>query len=48
MSRIRTGWRLAKDSWRVRRADRSPAIFPLLSTVFSAVALMATLALGSA
>lgn len=38
MSRIRTGWRLAKDSWAVLRADRSLAIFPLLSTLFAAVA----------
>lgn len=46
MSRIRTGWRLAKHSWAVLRADRSLAIFPLLSTAFAAVALALTLTPG--
>ena len=46
MGRIRTGWRLAKDSWTVLRADRSLAIFPLLSTTFAAVALALTLTPG--
>jgi len=35
MSRIRTGWRLTKDSWAVLKADRSLAIFPVLSTAFA-------------
>ena len=38
MSRIRMGWRLAKDSWAVLKADRSLAIFPLLSTLAAAAA----------
>jgi len=46
MGRIRRGWRLAKDSWAVLRADRSLAIFPLLSTTFAAVALALTLTPG--
>lgn len=46
MSRIRTGWRLAKDSWTLLRADRSLAIFPALSTAFAASALALTLTPG--
>ena len=46
MSRISTGWRLAKDSWALLRADRSLAIFPALSTAFSAVALALLLTPG--
>jgi len=46
MSRIRTGWRLAKDSWAVLKADRSLAIFPALSTAFAAGALALTLTPG--
>lgn len=46
MSRIRTGWRLAKDSWAVLKADRSLVIFPALSTGFAAVALALTLTPG--
>lgn len=33
MNRIKRGWRLAKDSWAVLRADRSLTIFPVLSFV---------------
>ena len=46
MSRVRTGWRLAKDSWAVLRADRSLAIFPALSTAFATGALALTLTPG--
>lgn len=46
MSRIRTGWRLAKASFALVRADRSLAIFPLLSTAFAAAALALTLTPG--
>jgi len=46
MGRIRTGWRLAKDSWAVLRADRSLAVFPALSTAFATVALALTLTPG--
>ncbi len=46
MSRIATGWRLAKASWALLRADRSLAIFPALSTAFIAVALALTLTPG--
>jgi len=46
MKRIRTGWRLAQDSWALLRADRSLAVFPLLSTAFSAVAIALLLTPG--
>jgi len=46
MSRITTGWRLAKESWALLRADRSLAIFPALSTAFSALALALLLTPG--
>ena len=46
MGRISTGWRLAKDSWAVLRADRSLAVFPALSTAFATVALALTLTPG--
>jgi hypothetical protein len=46
MSRVRTGWRLAKESWALLRADRSLAAFPALSTVFVAIALALTLTPG--
>ena len=46
MTRIKTGWRLAKDSWAVLRADRSLAIFPLLSFAFAAVAFALLIAPG--
>jgi hypothetical protein len=38
MSRISTGWRLAKASFGVLRADRSLAIFPLVSIACATVA----------
>ena len=31
--RISRGWKLAKESWRVLRSDRSLAIFPVISFV---------------
>ncbi|MCW2925415.1 MAG: conserved hypothetical rane protein [Thermoleophilia bacterium] len=37
--RIRTGWRLAGASWRVLKADRSLAIFPVLSAIFAVLAI---------
>src|SRR4051812_35562733 len=46
MSRIATGWRLAKDSLAVLKADASLALFPLLSTACIAVALALTLTPG--
>jgi len=46
VARIKTGWRLAKDSWAVLKADRSLAIFPALSTAFATVALALTLTPG--
>ena len=46
MSRIATGWRLARDSWRLLKADRSLAIFPALSTAFAALAIALTLTPG--
>ncbi len=46
MKRIKTGWRLAKDSWAVLRADRSLAVFPLLSTAFGALAVVLLVAPG--
>ena len=48
MRRISTGWRLAKDSWAVLVADRSLAVFPVLSFVSAAVALTIFLAPGLA
>ncbi|MEO7197281.1 MAG: hypothetical protein ABIZ50_02295, partial [Solirubrobacterales bacterium] len=47
MSRIRTGWRLAGESWRVLRADRSLAVFPLLSFIFAALAFALLIAPGA-
>jgi hypothetical protein len=46
MSRVRTGWRLAKDSWAVLRSDRSLALFPALSTAFATGVLALTLTPG--
>ncbi len=46
VKRITTGWRLARDSWAVLRADRSLAIYPLLSTVFAALAIALLVAPG--
>lgn len=39
MRAISTGWRLAKDSWRVLVADQSLAVFPILSFLSATVAL---------
>ena len=46
MTRVRTGWRLAKHSWALLRADWSLAVFPLLSTFFITIALALTLTPG--
>jgi hypothetical protein len=46
MSRIATGWRLAKHSWTVLRADSSLALFPVLATAFAALAVALTLTPG--
>ena len=46
MSRISTGWRLAKKSFALMRDDRSLAVFPLLSAIFIAIALALTLTPG--
>lgn len=40
MTRARTGWRLARESWAVLRADRSLAIFPILSFLTSVAAVI--------
>jgi hypothetical protein len=47
-SRIGRGWRLAKDSWRVLRSDRSLALFPVVGFIGSVVALVIILAPGVA
>ena len=44
--RIGTGWRLAKDSWALMRADGSLAFFPLIATAFVSVVLALTLTPG--
>ena len=46
MKRIRTGFRLAKDSFALLRRDRTLTIFPLLSAAFVAVVLALTLTPG--
>jgi len=46
MNRIKRGWRLAKDSWAVLRADRSLTIFPVLSFVAAATAFALIMAPG--
>lgn len=38
MDRIRRGWALTKQSWRVLQNDRSLLIFPILSTIFAVLA----------
>ncbi|MEA2374821.1 MAG: hypothetical protein QOD53_1284 [Thermoleophilaceae bacterium] len=48
MTRIRLGWRLAKDSWAVLRADRSLAIFPILAFVSATIAFFILIAPGVA
>lgn len=37
MGRVAGGWELAKESWRVLRADRSLAIFPIISAMATVV-----------
>lgn len=44
--RIGRGWRLAKDSWRVLRSDRSLALFPVVGFLGAAVSLVILLAPG--
>ncbi|HYI36460.1 MAG TPA: DUF6159 family protein [Thermoleophilaceae bacterium] len=46
MNRIKRGWRLAKDSWAVLKADRSLTIFPVLSFVSAATAFALIMAPG--
>lgn len=46
-SRFQRGWRLAKDSWRVLRSDRSLTLFPVVGFVAAAVALAIILAPGA-
>ena len=46
MTRIKTGWRLARDSFALLRADRSLATFPALATACAAVVLALTLTPG--
>lgn len=41
MGRVSRGWALTKQSWSVLNSDRSLVIFPLLSTVFATIALLA-------
>ena len=48
MQRISRGWRLAKDSWAVLKADRSLALFPILSFTFGAIAFLLLIAPGAA
>ncbi|WP_099040855.1 DUF6159 family protein [Mycobacterium neglectum] len=40
MGRISSGWALTKQSWAVLKNDRSLVIFPILSAVFAAIALV--------
>lgn len=48
MSRIKNGWRLAKQSWAVLRADRSLALFPVISFLSAAIAFALLIAPGVA
>ncbi|OBH61851.1 DUF6159 family protein [Mycobacterium sp. E2479] len=41
MGRIRRGWALSKQSWEVLKKDRSLVFFPILSTLFAALATIA-------
>jgi Family of unknown function (DUF6159) len=41
MGRIRRGWALTKQSWQVLRDDKSLVIFPILSSVFAVLAIVA-------
>lgn len=46
LKRVNAGWRLAKDSFKVLKADRSLAVFPALSTLFAVVTIALTLTPG--
>lgn len=46
--RFGRGWRLAKDSWKVLRSDRSLALFPVVGFLAGALALAIVLAPGAA
>jgi hypothetical protein len=46
--RIGRGWRLAKDSWRVLRSDRSLALFPVVGFLAATISLIIILAPGIA
>jgi Family of unknown function (DUF6159) len=41
MGRVGRGWALAKQSWQVLKSDKSLVIFPILSTIFAALAVAA-------
>jgi hypothetical protein len=41
MGRIKRGWALSKQSWQVLKKDRSLVFFPVLSTLFAALAAVA-------
>lgn len=41
MQRFKTGWALAGQSWAALRRDRSLLVFPVLSTVFAVIAVIA-------
>jgi hypothetical protein len=41
MDRISRGWALTKQSWRVLKSDRSLVVFPILSTIFALIAVVA-------
>src|SRR3954469_10962310 len=46
MGRVSTGWRLAKGSWSVLRADSSLAIYPAVEVVVALVAFWAVAGIG--
>lgn len=46
MTRVRTGWRLAMDSFRLLKADSSLLVFPLISTALITIALALTMTPG--
>lgn len=46
MTRIKLGWRLAKDSWAVLQKDRSLAVFPVLAFASATVAFLLLIAPG--
>src|ERR1700736_3768483 len=41
MGRISRGWALAGQSWEVLKSDRSLVVFPILSTIFAILAIVA-------